>query len=150
MISGNQGDAASKKAPTISLQDVLVFVRALDRRSESGGNYIDPDFEGTANTLSTSSAMDMLDVESIVSSLVEQGLMNGYISHRLSRFAIQGAKQIGGLAAGFPSVWHTLSNNAKEQGVPGWKEQRIGGSRGGFGGGMVVNMSGARPAGSGA
>jgi len=145
LISGNQGDAASKKAPTISLQDVLVFLKALDHHSNSVGNYVDPDFEGTPSALITPSTLDMLDVESIVTSLVEQGLMNGYISHRLSRFAIQGAKQIGGLAAGFPNVWHTLSNNAKEQGVPGWKEQK---SRNGFGGGMVVNLSGARPAGS--
>lgn len=147
LISGNQGDAASKKAPTISLQDVLVFMRALDRGQ---GNYIDPDFEGLPSALTTSPDVDMLDVESMVSSLVEQGLMNGYISHRLSRFAIQGAKQIGGLAAGFPNVWNTLSNNAKEQGVPGWKEQTMGSSRGGFGGGMIVNLSGARPAGAGA
>lgn len=152
LISGNQGDAASKKAPTISLQDVLVFMRALDRPPNNGNaeTYVDPDFEGMPGTLTTSPAVDMLDVESIVSSLVDQGLMNGYISHRLSRFAIQGAKQIGGLAAGFPSVWNTLTNNAKEPGVPGWKEQRLGSSKGGFGGGMVVNLSGARAVGSGA
>ena len=152
LISGNQGDAASKKAPTISLQDVLIFMRILDRgqNGEAGEQYIDSDFEGTPGTLTMPPAIDMLAVESIVSSLVDQGLMNGYISHRLSRFAIQGAKQVGGLAAGFPNVWTTLSTNAEEPGVPGWKEQRIGGSKGGFGGGMVVNLSGARPVGSGA
>lgn len=93
---------------------------------------------------------DLVQVEAIVASLVQQGLLHGFISHGQGKFAILGSKQRGGpLNAGFPSVWEALDERAKSEGrhaeVPGWVR---GERKGGMGG--VVNLSGiARPVGSG-
>lgn len=90
---------------------------------------------------------DLVEVEAMVASLVQQGLLHGFISHGQGKFAILGSKQRGGpLNAGFPSVWEALvegeGGNAE---VPGWVR---GERKGGIGG--VVNLSGiARPVGSG-
>lgn len=60
------------------------------------------------------------------------------------------------MAAGFPRVWESVERRADDV-VPGWKveEKRRGvfggasaGPGTGFGPGMVVNLSGARPAGA--
>jgi len=152
LINGSHGDATSKRAPTVALQDVLILYRALEQRLNNQGNkgYIDADLDGVDNDSSVSVEPDMLQMESIFSSLVEQGLLNGYISHRQLRFAIQGAKQKGGpLIAGFPVPYTVISSNCDEH-VPGWKQQQAGrAGQARFGPGMVVNLSGARPAGSG-
>ncbi|SLM34965.1 PCI/PINT associated module [Lasallia pustulata] len=123
---------------------------ATSREEETGG-YIDPDLrdavEPTGPDLPT-----MATTESVVSSLIDQGLLHGYISHRLLRFAIVGAKVRGALQAGFPNVWETIKSKANDE-VPGWvKEEKDGTMAGGlgtkFGPGIVVNLSGARPAGA--
>jgi hypothetical protein len=82
--------------------------------------------------------------------LVQQGLLHGFISHNLSRFAILGAKQRGGaLSAGFPPPWKVIRDRAEGEGkgdVPGWVKEERKAATGG-----VVNLSGiARPVGSGA
>ncbi|KAH8590517.1 COP9 signalosome-like protein complex subunit 12 [Bisporella sp. PMI_857] len=91
---------------------------------------------------------NLLEVEAIIASLIQQKLLKGYISHAHKKFAILGSKQRGGpLTAGFPSVWTALKTRAEEEGraeeVPGWvknERKRIGG---------VVNLSGiARPVGA--
>lgn len=93
---------------------------------------------------------EYLEVEAIVASLVQQGLLHGYISHAQGKFAIVGSKQRGGpLNAGFPRVWEVLKARAEAEGkdaeVPGWVRNE---RKGGMGG--VVNLSGiARPVGSG-
>jgi hypothetical protein len=93
---------------------------------------------------------DYKEVEAIVASLVQQGLLHGYLSHAQGKFAIVGSKQRGGpLNAGFPSVWEVLQARAEAEGrnseVPGWVRSE---RKGGMGG--VVNLSGiARPVGSG-
>jgi hypothetical protein len=93
---------------------------------------------------------DLVQVEAIVASLVQQGLLHGFISHSQGKFAILGSKQRGGpLNAGFPSVWEALKERAVNEGrdaeIPGWVR---GERKGGMGG--VVNLSGiARPVGSG-
>ena len=121
-----------------------------NREGETGG-YVDPDLRGaiepTGPDLPT-----MATTESVVSSLIEQGLLHGYISHRLLRFAIVGAKTKGALQAGFPNAWETIKSKANDE-VPGWvKEEKSGAMVGGLarktGPGMVVNLSGARPAGA--
>ncbi|KAI9877668.1 MAG: hypothetical protein M1830_003148 [Pleopsidium flavum] len=96
-----------------------------------------------------------LEISSILSSLIDQGLLHGYISHKLLRFAIQGAKTKGALQAGFPNVWAVISRRADGE-VPGWvrEDDREGGG-GGYGGrkamvGMVVKLKGARAVGAGA
>jgi hypothetical protein len=93
---------------------------------------------------------DLLEVEAIVASLIQQGLLRGFISHNQGKFAILGAKQRGGpLNAGFPVVWEVVKSKAEREGkdteVPAWVR---GERKAGLGG--VVNLSGiARPVGSG-
>ena len=85
--------------------------------------------------------IDMLQIECMLSSLISQGLLNGFISHRLKRFAIQGAKAKGGpLAAGFPKPFAVISARMEEYDseIPGWKKEAKasngpGGGDGGFG-----------------
>jgi hypothetical protein len=93
---------------------------------------------------------DLMQMEAIVASLVQQDLLHGFISHNQGKFAILGAKQRGGpLNAGFPPVWETLKARAEREGreaeIPGWVQTERTGGMGG-----VVNLSGiARPVGSG-
>jgi hypothetical protein len=93
---------------------------------------------------------DLLEVESVVASLVQQGLLRGFVSHNQGKFAILGSKQRGGpLNAGFPVVWVVLKSRADKEGreaeVPGWVKSETKVRMGG-----VVNLSGiARPVGSG-
>ncbi|RKF79983.1 PCI domain-containing protein [Golovinomyces cichoracearum] len=91
---------------------------------------------------------DIVHIEAIIASLIQQGLVYGYLSHSQGKFAIIGSKQRGGpVRAGFPNVWETLRLKAEQEGkdveIPGWvqKERTLG-----FGG--VINLSGARPAGA--
>ena len=86
---------------------------------------------------------DLPEVENIFLSLTGQKLLNGYISHKTSRFAIQGAKRLGALAAGFPNVWSTLTAEEVSE-VPGWRKQA---HRPFGGGGRVVRIENARPVG---
>lgn len=139
--------------------------------------YIDPDFEDPDNP--GKSILDeynedredesgpllpnMLEVEAICAALVNQGLLKGFVSHRLKRFAIQGARTKGALAAGWPRVWDVMREREREENpqgvVPGWKRETpaangLGGAAR-FGGasapgpGTVVRLTGARPVGVG-
>ncbi|KAK5140769.1 hypothetical protein LTR04_002855, partial [Oleoguttula sp. CCFEE 6159] len=127
--------------------------------------YIDPDFAGLPTATDPTNADSdsdpdanlalprMLEVEALLSSLIAQGLLNGFISHRQLRFAIQGAKKKGALDAGFPPPWRVIGARCDGE-VPGWRRdgdglgaammQRFGGGGAGLGG-MVINLSGARP-----
>jgi hypothetical protein len=61
-------------------------------------------------------------VESVIASLITQGLMNGFIAHSQGRFAVQGARSkdsTSTAAAGWPSVAAEMSNEF-ERSVPGW------------------------------
>ena len=86
-------------------------------------------------------------------SLIEQGLLQGFISHKLGRFAITGTKAKGGdaVAAGFPNPWMALSGKAERVAgaseVPGWKKEGAG-PGGRIGGVQTVQISGARPVGA--
>lgn len=63
----------------------------------------------------------MREIESILASLLTQGLMRGYLTHRNPRFAIPGARLRGPLPTGFPNVWETISTREVEDyTVPGW------------------------------
>ncbi|OOQ87314.1 COP9 signalosome complex subunit 12 [Penicillium brasilianum] len=84
----------------------------------------------------------MDEVESILASLLTQGLMRGYLTHRNPRLAIPGARLRGALPTGFPNIWETIFAREKDDvNVPGWVRP------GAAGGGRVVNLSGARPVG---
>jgi hypothetical protein len=100
----------------------------------------------------------MREIESIFASLLTQGLMRGYLTHRNPRFAIPGARLRGALPTGFPNVWQTIFlHESEDPSVPGWVQPphtaftapraNGGAGAGAGGGGRVVNLSGARPVG---
>jgi hypothetical protein len=169
VLFGFQGNVANKKAPTLSLQDLLDLAIFLEKKalglidetpklneiahgqyskSTKSEGYTDPDLLDMAEP-----APPLLptedEVESIVASLIEQDLLHGFISHSQQRFAITGVKSATPVEVGFPRVWDVISARGDGE-VPGWvrekKKNPVYG--GGFGPGMVVNLSGARPAGS--
>lgn len=173
LINGDQGDPTSRKAPTLGLQDLVVLAQFLEKKAlspeaatyrgpaqrhpnwafftmEPSRNqlYVDADFEGADEVEPEFLAPDMDEIESIVASLIDQGLLGGFISHRQLRFAITGAKRKGALAAGFPKPWQVIKAKFSDE-VPGWKADsptaRTGGA---FGAGRVINLSGARPVGA--
>ena len=111
--------------------------------------YTDPDLEDLVDP-APPLLPTMEIIESVVASLVEQGLLHGFISHSSHRFAITGAKNAPPLQVGFPKVWDVVKAKADVE-VPGWvrEEKRGPAAMGGkFGPGMVVNLSGARPVGA--
>ncbi|KAF4974200.1 hypothetical protein FZEAL_8878 [Fusarium zealandicum] len=68
------------------------------------------------------------DVEMMVATLVQQGLMHGFIAHGQGRFAIIGAKAKGSpVLAGWPNVWHTIRDRRYDdldpEEVPGWVKE---------------------------
>lgn len=154
LISGSQGNVALRKAPNLGLEDVLHLAITLQEKGSSGNqswahnsNYIDQDLDGVEDICAPSVKPDMLEIESIFSSLIDQGLLRGFISHRQLRFAITGGKHIGALAAGFPNIWNTIRERSDDE-VPGWKKDAQpsdGTGAAKFGPGMVVNLSGVRP-----
>ncbi|KAL4735617.1 hypothetical protein BDV11DRAFT_29411 [Aspergillus similis] len=94
----------------------------------------------------------MREIESILASLLTQGLMRGYLTHRNPRFAIPGARLRGALPTGFPNVWQTIyARESEDTGVPGWVQppptMAMGIPAALGGGGRVVNLSGVRPVG---
>jgi len=156
LINGFEGGV--RAAPNLNLEDVLHLMNVLEDAGPGAGNtswqakttYIDPDLDGVEECPSTSLQSDNLEIESIFSSLIEQGLLGGYLAHRQLKFVIKGAKQKGALAAGFPNVWATIKEKSDNE-VPGWKKDNPAARGRGitkFGPGMVVNLSGAKPVGS--
>lgn len=133
-----------------------VITHQLDEPPKSA-IYIDPDFVGMEDGEqehgdgaddNPHNLPTMTTIESILSSLLEQGLLNGYLRHSREVFALGGAKRSGALAGGFPNVWAVISGKMENE-VPGWKQNGPGmGGMGAFGGG-VVHLSGARPVGLG-
>lgn len=93
----------------------------------------------------------MQELESILASLLTQGLMRGYLTHRTPRFAIPGARARGALPTGFPNVWQTiLAREGDDDSVPGWVKPSVPSVIGAptlAGGGRVVNLAGAKPVG---
>ena len=111
--------------------------------------YTDPDLQDVVEP-APPLLPDIETIESIVASLVEQDLLHGFISHLSHRFAITGAKNVPPLQVGFQKVWDVIKAKADTE-VPGWvNEDKKGPAAlgGRLGPGMVVNLSGARPAGA--
>lgn len=170
LLTGQQG-TSEKSAPTLDLNDVLAAFLYFEKRSymtpamakaDSGpgrrhitfvlqdftprASYVDPDFDGT-DLQPTLLLPDIDEIECICGSLISQGFLNGYISHKSKRFAIQGTRRAGSaLKAGFPNVWEVVKQknleNNKDK-VLGWVTEAQSQS-----GGQVVRLAGARPAGS--
>lgn len=172
-------DPSSRKAPTLDLihlvyaaqycQKILEgWIRPADNLTLMQGGRVHPNtmfmksldlvpppdgrrkLSANEGVIFANRMPDILEIEAVVASLVQQGLLRGFVSHNQGKFAILGAKQRGGpLNAGFPPVWEVLTARAAREGreseVPGWvRSDRT------FGMGGVVNLSGiARPVGSG-
>ncbi|KAG8628945.1 hypothetical protein KVT40_002810 [Elsinoe batatas] len=162
IICGDPGAPEQRKAPTLDLNFLLAAWRWQERTyllqttggSDSSNTYVDPDFEGAEGIdLTIGDSIEMFDMASVISrmsSLIHQDLVNGYLAHRSQKLAIQGARQKGAVAAGFPNMWKIISARSSDE-VPGWKlEMKTGGAfaRAAFGPGQVVNLSGARPVGA--
>jgi nuclear mRNA export protein PCID2/THP1 len=103
----------------------------------------------------------LAEVEAVFMSLIQQGLLKGFVLRNNPRFAIPGANARGGWRAyGFPNVHRAiLAGQSVAEGkgmdsvdVPGWVKQEslamAGGARTGGFGGRVVNLSSARPVGA--
>ena len=160
ILTGFKGDR-TKKAPSLELSDLLALAIHLERQylqlsdylpdgdgegeeeEEYEYGYTDPDFDDEVYdegpVLPT-----VEELESIISSMIFQELLHGYISHKYLRFIITGAKGRSALEIGFPNVWETVQNKAEKE-VPGWVQDEIGGVGRRVEQGMVVNLSGVRP-----
>ncbi|KAG2160921.1 hypothetical protein JADG_000660 [Aureobasidium aubasidani] len=141
----------ARKAPTFDLKDVLAIFRwqetiyATPPGATQPDNYIDPDFVGMVDEPTGEDALDLPDMNNIhskMTALIHQGLLGGYISFSREKFAIQGAKLKGALAAGFPNAWKTIEARADAE-VPGWKLE----TSAPIHAGGVVRLSGVRPVG---
>ena len=119
-----------------------LFMRAVTNNSAgaSGGSAEDGDYGASTvaapvtgvRKLRPSEGMvwgnlpvTMADIESVVSSLVAQGLMHGFVAHAASKFAVIGAKSKGAVLAGFPPVAEVMRERLKESdvdldSVPAW------------------------------
>ncbi len=176
ILSGFRGDDGSKRAANLDIHQLQHLGLFLERRANSHlaqsrglmngtikhtnaiflvkdePEYVDPDLEGMEQS-SGPLTSGSLETESMLSSLISQGLLTGYISHKLSKFVILGASKHtkGAVGAGFPNVWETIRSKSDDE-VPGWvQDDKAGLGRWmgrPVGAGMVVNLSGARPAGS--
>ncbi|KAF2148654.1 hypothetical protein K461DRAFT_232005 [Myriangium duriaei CBS 260.36] len=159
ILAGEPGDMVKRKAPTLDLNFLLKLWSWQEEEyarqtssTESQAGYVDEDFDGMDNGEGGENSFDMTDVISRLSSLIHQDLVNGYLSYRMQKLAIQGARQRVAVEAGFPSIWQVVSARSGGNEVPGWKLQTragMGGAAGRspFGPGQVINLSGARPVG---
>ncbi|SPO06010.1 related to CSN12 - signalosome component [Cephalotrichum gorgonifer] len=136
-------DPASRKAPLLDLPHLLAAAIYLHRRMEGyapalatlpgpdatttlsppagGPRKLRPN-EGMVwgNTLPTAQ-----DVEMAVATMVQQGLMHGYVAHDMEKFAVMGAKTKGAVVAGWPVVSKAVRERRYEEDVdldevPGW------------------------------
>ncbi|KAL4916180.1 hypothetical protein BDW62DRAFT_186956 [Aspergillus aurantiobrunneus] len=112
---------------------------------------LNPYAEGTDQKTDEPSTL-LREIESILASLLTQGLMRGYLTHRNPRFAIPGARLRGALPTGFPNVWQTIyARESEDTDVPGWVQppstMPMAAPAALAGEGRVVNLSGARPVG---
>jgi hypothetical protein len=127
------------------------------------GSYDDTQIGQLQHSLLTPSTAEptpsIAEVESIFASLIHQGFLRGFLTHgEKPRFAVPGSNPNGGpLVHGFPNIWRVVEGR-EEEGVPGWVRREDNppagpfagqGGSGAGGGGRVVNLSGARPAGAG-
>ena len=148
ILNGTRQPLESRAAPTISLLDLVTAFSWLERRSPSDSEYIDPDFVGLPYDDAIGNEVTVASVESKLASLVDQGLVVGFISHRQLRFAITGTKKGGDvMAIGFPKPAAVMSAKVKDEtDVPGWKQKS--GVGGGVGAGSVLHMTGVREIGA--
>ena len=157
ILSGFKGDT-TKRAPSLELHDLLALATFLERQhlqlsdepdeeeeEEVEYGYIDPDLEYAVDDEGPE-LPTLGEMESIMSSMIYQELLHGYLSHKYLRFIITGAKNRSALETGFPNVWETIYNRADKE-VPGWVQDENSGVGRSVGQGMVVNLSGVQAVG---
>ncbi|KXT13906.1 hypothetical protein AC579_2639 [Pseudocercospora musae] len=132
----------TKTAPLVDM-NVLVHAFKLADGS-STPTYIDPDFSGGDYEPTDGGGYEIINIESILSSLIDQGLVKGFIVHSSLKFVLSGTKQSTEdqvvLAAAFPQPWSVIASKTNKTNgeVPGWRKRPQAGPGGG---GRVVNMS---------
>jgi hypothetical protein len=138
LLRGDTGGPGNRHTNYIFLD------RAAAANVEGIAAYVDPDFDGLPDeeTQPDNGLPDMEEVECTVAGLCLLGLMNGFVAHKMRKFAVQGAKQRAPLVAGWPSVWQTLIARHQHDVVPGWKRTE------GVERPMIISLSEAAPAGS--
>ncbi|KAK5115208.1 hypothetical protein LTR85_009966 [Meristemomyces frigidus] len=152
ILNGTRPPPDSKVTPQSTLDDLASAFSWASNRGVLRDEYTDPDFHGVDYGDAGDESVDVTAVESKLSSLIDQGLLNGFIAHKQAKFAITGVKAKGGdiLAAGFPQPWSVMKGKAERFGedvVPGWKKQAGGGAVR-PGPGMVLNFGSMRPIGA--
>ncbi|KAF2008459.1 hypothetical protein BU24DRAFT_403058 [Aaosphaeria arxii CBS 175.79] len=145
--------ASLSQADSVPGKRHISFALADTSTPPASLGYIDPDFDGVDPVEDDTTPLtpyirttdySIMTIESIVSSLILQGFLQGFVSQRTRKFAITGARRGGGpLKAGFPVVWEVVRRREEGREVVGW---RLEGAVEGGGGG-VVRLAGARPAG---
>ncbi|KAF2445502.1 hypothetical protein P171DRAFT_266390 [Karstenula rhodostoma CBS 690.94] len=166
LLAGKQPGPMDRAPPSLDLNAVVIAAAFLEKRASASPAkpqangwsfglqrpptppaYIDPDFEGMESATPYIHQFDIEEIEGLCASLILEGIISGYISPKLKKLAILGAKKAGSpVKAGFPNLWQVLSTKKREQAggddVEGWvKTQQAGG-------GKVVRLASARPAGS--
>ena len=154
ILSGFKGDM-TKKAPSLELTDLLYLATLLERRylqlgdtpSEEEEEYgpCDPDLDDEVDN-DGPQLPEVEELESIISSMICQDLLHGYLSHKYLRFIITGAKIRSALEIGFPNVWDTVCSKVDNE-VPGWVQDENSGAGRNLGKGIVVNLTGVQPVG---
>ena len=162
LIAGKQPSPMDKAPPSLELNAVVAAAAYLEKRAvmpqtNSFGfgfqglptppAYIDPDFEGMPGIQPYVHQFDIDEIEGLCASLINQGFISGYISPKLKKLAILGAKKAASPAsAGFPNVWQILSTKKRERAggdeVEGWVKTQS------AGGGKVVRLTNVRAAGA--
>lgn len=152
MQNNNQGKTQEPPTPPYIDEDFAGIDEAIAETgfNPQSGTYNDDghhDISGDQEKLNkpTERFSSIAEIESIMASLIQQGFIQGYLTHNNPRFAIPGAKAEGPLARGFPSIWQRILARADAQ-VPGWvKEDDTVATAGS----NVVHLSGAQRVGSG-
>ncbi|KAF2722290.1 hypothetical protein K431DRAFT_319714 [Polychaeton citri CBS 116435] len=155
-LTGRQPDPASKIAPTVDVDAIVAAYTALLQANPIDkapfDNPPDPDFDLEDVREEDGILLpNSYTVESILSSLIAQGFLGGYVSHKQSKFAITGAARKGVMAAGFPHPWDVIGRKAggpDSDHVPGWKKESPFAAGGTSGGPRVIRMSSAKAAGT--
>ncbi len=144
------------KLPVIRLEHVQRAARwTLARRKavedwEPNSGYVDPEFAGMDEAFNETGfdpetgqyhddaigeyepeaepaeSPTMNEVESVVLSLIQQGLLKGFAVHAVPRFALP-TREGGPLKNGFPQVWSVIESNSSGGPTPGWvQEENLG------------------------
>ncbi|KAF2455267.1 hypothetical protein BDY21DRAFT_307362 [Lineolata rhizophorae] len=143
VVAGQEGNVEKRKAATLDLQYYLQALRWLEMKAlmpnwvpagliENGPSFAAENVQEESDY----PLPDIFEAEAVISALIDQGLLNGFISRNLRRFAIVGSKRKGNpLAAGFPppaSILAPAGFDEREE-VPGWRREGLLGSHVGFG-----------------